>query len=170
MPESTTRPRPGGISALSIFFAAGALISFTCAVALLFPGSFFEPMWRLNPRARVAFGSLGAWAIVLMITVCVACALASRGLWRGRRWGYRLAVGILVVDLLGDLTNVILGTEPRAAVGVPIVAVILWFLASARVRSFFRADRVAVPTTVPANPADPDRRDGESSGEGRRPG
>ncbi|HZF13816.1 MAG TPA: hypothetical protein VFE33_33910 [Thermoanaerobaculia bacterium] len=106
--------RPSGITALSIFFAAGTVISLTCAVALLFPGSFLEPMWRLNPRARDAFGGIGTWVVVLMLTVSVACALASRGLWRGRPWGYRLAVGILVVNLLGDVTNVILGTEPRA--------------------------------------------------------
>lgn len=111
-------------------------------MTLLFPGSVLEPMWRLNPRAREAFGGMGIWAVVLLLTVSLACALASRGLWRGRRWGYWLAVGILVVNLIGDVTNVILGTEPRAVVGVPIVAVILWFLASQKVRSFFRAGRV----------------------------
>jgi hypothetical protein len=141
VPEPTSKNRPGGISALGIFFAVGAVISCTSAVALLFPGSFLEPLWRLNPRAREAFGGMGTWAVVLMLTVSLACAFASRGLWHARRWGYRLAVGILVVNLIGDVTNVILGTEPRAAVGVPIVAAILWFLRSERVRSFFRTGR-----------------------------
>jgi len=95
-------------------------------------------MWRLNPRALAAFGQMGVWAVVLMLTVSAACALASVGLWRGRRWGYRLAVGILAINLVGDLTNVLLGIEPRAIVGLPIGALLLWFLASARVRSFFR--------------------------------
>ena len=131
--------RPGGITALSVFFVVGAVISFTSCVALLFPGGLLEPMWRLNPRARQAFATMGAWAIVLMLTVCLACAASALGLWRGRRWGYRLAIGVLTANLLGDIANVLWGTEPRAAIGVPVVLAILAFLMSRRVRSFFSA-------------------------------
>jgi hypothetical protein len=66
--------RPLGITALSIFFLFGTAASFVSFVSLLFPGSFLEPMWRLNPRAREGFASMGAWAIVLMFAVCIACA------------------------------------------------------------------------------------------------
>lgn len=97
-------------------------------------------MWRLNPRAREAFASVGVAAVVLMCAVCVSCALAARGLWRGDRWGYRLALALLVVNMLGDIANVILGTEPGAVVGVPIVIAILTYLVSRRVRRFFRRE------------------------------
>src|SRR3982751_2373946 len=129
--------RPAGITALSIFFLFGALMSFISFVSLLFPGSFLEPMWRLNPRAREGFNSMGVWAVVLMCAVCLACASAAVGLWRGARWGYRLALIILAINLLGDVINVILGTEPRAVVGIPIVIAIFAFLLSRRVRRFF---------------------------------
>jgi hypothetical protein len=94
-------------------------------------------MWRLNPRAREAFSDMGPWAIVLMAVVCVACASASLGLWRGKRWGYVVAVALLLVSLLGDLTNALLGIEPRAWIGVPIAGLMLAFLATRRVRAFF---------------------------------
>src|SRR4051812_38814649 len=129
--------RPVGITALSIFFLFGALMSFISFVSLVFPGSFLEPMWRLNPRAREGFHSLGAWAVALMFTVSVACASAAVGLWRKARWGYRLALIILAINLLGDVANVVLGTEPRAAIGIPIVIAIFAFLLSRRVRGFF---------------------------------
>ena len=102
--------RPPGITALSIFFLFGAAMSFISSVALLFPGSFLEPMWRLNPRAREGFAGIGAWAVVLMCGVSALCALASVGLWRGARWGYWLAVALLAINLLGDILNVLLGT------------------------------------------------------------
>jgi hypothetical protein len=133
--ESVTRP--GGITALSVFFLFGAGVSFTSFVSLLFPGSFLEPMWRLNPRAHEAFNGMGAWAVALMCAVSVACASASLGLWRGARWGYRLALILLTINLLGDLVNVLTGTEPRAIVGVPIVITIFLYLLSKRVRRFF---------------------------------
>src|SRR5215211_3026945 len=104
--------RPRGITALSVFFAAGFLIALTSAVSLLCPESFLEPMWQLNPRARTAFASMDTWAPVLLITVSAACGAAAFGLWRGRRWGYRVATGLLIVNLIGDVANVALGTEP----------------------------------------------------------
>ena len=77
-------------------------------------------------------------SILLLGAVCLACALAAVGLWRSARWGHRLAVGILVVNLLGDVANTVLGTERRAVFGIPVVLAILAFLWSGRVRSFFR--------------------------------
>jgi hypothetical protein len=135
---TNSETRPTGITALSIFFLFGTAASFVSFVSLLFPGSFLEPLWRLNPRAREGFASMGAWAIVLMCAVSIACALAATGLWRGARWGYWLAIALLTINLIGDIINVVTGTEPRAVVGVPIVIAILAFLTSKRVRGFFR--------------------------------
>lgn len=132
-----SKTRPLGITALIIFFFFGAAMSFISSIMLMFPGSFLEPLWRLNPRARENFTALGMWAIVLMLVVCIACALAALGLWRGSWWGYWLAVALLTVNLLGDIANVILGTEPRAAIGIPIVILILALLMSWRGKRFF---------------------------------
>lgn len=112
-------------------------MSFISFASLLFPGNFLEPVWRLNPRAHEAFVGMGAWAVVLMCVVSAACAAAASGLWRGARWGYRLAFALLAINLLGDIANVLTGTEPRALVGVPIVVAILLYLLSRRVRRFF---------------------------------
>ncbi len=108
-------------------------------VALLFPGGFLEPMWRLNPRARESFAIMGVWALVLMAVVSIACVSATVGLWRGRRWGYLLAIALLTFSLLGDLANALLGIEPRAWLGVPIAALMLAYLVTRRVREFFEA-------------------------------
>src|SRR5437667_9551541 len=129
--------RPVGITALSLFFLFGAIASFVSFISLLFPGSFLDPVWRLNPRAREGLGGMGVWAVILMGAVCVACALAAVGLWRGARWGYWLAVSLLSINLLGDVLNVFLGMEPRAVIGIPIALAILAFLMSRRVRGVF---------------------------------
>ena len=132
------RRRPWGITALSVFFWAGAAISLTASISLLLSNSFLESMWRLNPGAHENLSSLGLWAVVILTPVSMFCAAAGIGLWRGSRWGYWIAVGLMVTNLLGDVTNVALGTEPRAIVGVPIVAAILVYLImSKKVRDFF---------------------------------
>jgi hypothetical protein len=126
------------VTALSIFFLAGAAIAFLSAGALFFPGSVLEPMWDINPRAREAFESMGLWAVALMAAVGLACGSSAIGLWKGTRWGHWLALDLLGVNLVADALNALLGTEPRAALGVPIASAIIAYLTTKRVRRFFR--------------------------------
>ena len=134
---SEFQKRSRGISALSIFFLAGALISFTAGASLLFPGSFIEPMWRANPRAHAHLSELGRWAAGLLFAVSMSCGLAAIGLWRRARWGHKLAVGLIAINLVADVANTVMGTEPRAIVGVPIALAILIYLLSKKVRDYF---------------------------------
>jgi hypothetical protein len=141
LPASGTKVRPSGITALSAFFAFGTLASGISVLSLLTPGGPLEPVWRLNPRAHEGFSSMGLWAPCLLAAVCAACAASAYGFFRGRRWGYRLGIALLVVNGAGDLVNAVLRIQPRAVIGVPIVALLLWYLSSAGVRSFFSAVR-----------------------------
>lgn len=129
--------RPLGVAAMSAFFAFGALAAGLAAVSLLTPGGPLEPMWRLNPRGHAGLLALGHWGPVVLGGACVACGCAAYGLARGRAWGYRLGICLLLVNLAGDLTNVFLGPEPRAIVGIPVVAILLWYLSSRSVRAYF---------------------------------
>jgi hypothetical protein len=130
-------PRPWTVSALSFFFGLGAAISALAAIALLLPGGWLDPLWRLNPRALEHFAGMGIWAVVLMVVVSVACLVTSVGLWRGRRFGYVLGLTLLTVSMLGDLANATLGHEPRAWLGVPISALLIAVLATSRASVFF---------------------------------
>lgn len=129
--------RPRAITALSIFFFVGAVISFTASMSLLISNSFLDSMWRLNPRAHENLSSLGLWAVMLLSTVSLCCLAAASGLWTISRWGYWLAVGLIATNLIGDITNVVLGTEPRAIVGIPIAGLILGYLMTRKVRALF---------------------------------
>ena len=129
--------RPRGVTALACFCVFGVLASGLSFISLLDPGGPLEPIWTLNPRAREQFGKMGLWAVLLMGTVCAACAAAAYGFIKGRRWGYWLGIIGLSIQLTGDLVNGVLGIERRALVGVPIVALLLWYLRTERVKVFF---------------------------------
>lgn len=132
------RNRPIGVTALSIFFMTATAITVVAAISLLLPNGFLEPIWRLNPRGRAGLGAIGAWAVVLFVVVGCACAVAAIGLWRGARWGYVAAIIVLSINLLADIINVVSRIEPGAAIGIPIVILILAYLTRQRVRHFFR--------------------------------
>lgn len=137
MSHTAVIKRPIGITLLSIFSFAATGITLLASLSLLFPNGVLEPIWRLNPRARVDLGGIGIWAVLLFFVVGVTCLIEGIGLWRGKRWGYLLATVGLGVNALGDLINALSGREPRAIVGVPIVILILAYLSTRRVRLFF---------------------------------
>ena len=123
-----TETRPLLVKFLILLFVFGVAASLISIISLTFPGSFLEPVWKLNPHAREGFARMGGWSIVLMSGVCITCLLTAIGLWRGLRWGYLLAVVVLFINLVGDVINVIVGTDRRAIVGIPIVLLLLILL------------------------------------------
>ncbi len=128
------RRPPAGIAALSVFFAFGAAMSGLTAILLVFPGSPLDAIWNLNPVARDELARIGVWAVALMLLVCIACACAAIGLWKGAVWGRRLAIGILVANLVGDVTNAIVRSDPRTLIGIPIAGAMIAYLLSRRAR------------------------------------
>lgn len=133
-PKPTRAP---GVFALGVFFAFGAVMSLLSATALLVPNSPLEPMWRLNRGARERLAALGSWAILFMAVISVACAGSAIGLWVRASWGRRLAIAVLIVNLVGDLMGALLRHDPRTLIGLPIGGALIAYLLSARVRHHF---------------------------------
>jgi hypothetical protein len=122
-----------GTILLVIFFAAGALVCVVTVLALAFPESFLESIWRLKPEARLEFLQIGrGLSIALMIIVGGACASSAIGLARNAEWGKRLALAVLIVNLIGDSLNALLRHDPRPLIGLPIGGLMIWYLLRAR--------------------------------------
>lgn len=120
------------------FFAFGASMCTLTIVLLLFPGTGLDLLWRLNPDAHQAFQSLGNFAVLIMLVVGTGCACAAIGLWRGRRWGLRVALIILSFNIIGDLFNALVRNDYRALIGLPIAGAMIFYLAR-RLRADFSA-------------------------------
>jgi hypothetical protein len=150
--------RPRGVTALSIFSGLGIIPSTASALALAFPGAWSDALWRLKPEAPAQFALLGPLAIPLMIGVALACAGAAVGLWTRQRWGYRLAVGGLGVNLLGDLLNALVRGDWRTLIGLPIGGALLAYLLSKRIREWFRIGLPAAASPPGSQSHDESRR------------
>jgi hypothetical protein len=114
---------------LVIFFAAGALISLVVMLALVFPGSDLESMWRLKPEVQTQFQTIGRGAsAALMAIVATGCGFAAVGLARNTEWGRRLAIGILIINLIGDSLNALFMRDAKTLMGLPIGGLMILFL------------------------------------------
>ena len=127
--------RPKAVTAISLFFVFGTLMSGLAAVMLLIPGSILDQLWRLNPHAHEGFAAMGGWAVLLMLAVCGACLTAAVGLWLCRRWGLLTALAILTVNLAGDTANALLAHDWHTLIGLPIAGLMIVYLF--RTRSLF---------------------------------
>ena len=122
------RRRPLGLLALTFFFAAGSAVCLLIVLALLFPGGSLDSIWRLKPQAKMEFEQIGAWSVVLMSVVGVACGLAAFGLGRNVEWGRKLAIGILGVNLIGDTVSAIVRHDPITLIGLPVGGLLIVYL------------------------------------------
>jgi len=128
--KALSPPRlPLAIKMLSAFFVFGCLASTITVAALLFPQSALDSVWRLNPEAKTGFAQAGRpLGVVLMTSVATACCLAAFGLARGRKWGRTLALGILVLNLLGDCAGAFIRRDARMLIGLPVGAALIFYL------------------------------------------
>jgi hypothetical protein len=123
------RRRPAGIILLVIFFAAGAVVCLITILALAFPGNLLDPIWKLKPDARVQFLEIGRGAsMALMAIVGAGCGLAANGLAKSAEWGRKLALAILIINLIDDSLNALIRHDPKTLIGLPIGALIIWYL------------------------------------------
>jgi len=119
---------PIGMKLLALFFMFGTCMCGLTIALLLFPSGVLDSLWRLNPEAHAAFQRMGRLSILLMAVVGIACTSAAIGLARNARWGRWLGILILVVNLVGDLTNAFVRHDLRTLIGVPIAGVMIFYL------------------------------------------
>jgi hypothetical protein len=91
------RDRPVDITALSLFFAFGAVM---CAAAalMIYSSGALHSTWRLVP----AIATMGTEAVSWLVLVSIACFVAAFGLWRFSQWGFLVGSMLLTLGLIAQ--------------------------------------------------------------------
>jgi hypothetical protein len=131
------RTKAAGFTVIGIFLFFGAIMASLAATTLLRPGTALDRLWALNPTARGQLASVGRLAGLLFLLLGVALAAAGIGWFRRQLWGWRLAIVIIVTQILGDVLNCIRGDWLRGVTGVIIAGALLLFLLQPRIRATF---------------------------------
>ena len=130
--------RSFGLTAMAIFLFFGATVATLAGITLLFPGSFLDPMWQLNPEAGEQLRHLGRWIGIAFLGLGAAMIAAAIGWIKRRFWGWALAVLIITSQVLGDFVNALRGEWLKGAVGAAIAVALLAYLVRRNVRDAFR--------------------------------
>jgi hypothetical protein len=130
-------PEPPGFFAIGVFLFFGGAVASLAATTLLWRGTLLDRIWVLNPQAYKQLAPHGRTVGILFLLLGLALGLAGIG-WFGRRlWGWRVAVWIIAIQILGDVVNCIRGDWIRGGSGVVIAGALLLFLWRPKIKAAF---------------------------------
>ncbi len=125
------------MTAVGGFLFFGATMALLAGFTLLWPGTLLDQAWRLNPDAHRQLVQFAKPAGTLFLGLSAALVTAGLGWFKRRYWAWQLAVVIIAIQVVGDLTNAILGHFVKGGIGAIIAGALLFYLWRRRVRSAF---------------------------------
>jgi uncharacterized membrane protein (UPF0136 family) len=130
--------RPIGVFVVSLFLFAGTGIAAVTGFSLLWPGTFVDRLWTLNPAAYAEFASLGRVSGILLLVLGAATTIAGVSMLKGRRWGWMLAVVLFAINATGNAVRLFGSERLKNGVGLLIVGGFLFYLTRPETRNYFK--------------------------------
>jgi hypothetical protein len=134
--------KPPGFAAIGVFLFFGATMASLAATTLLWPSTPLDRAWTLNPTAYQQLSPLGSKVGILFLLLAVALVTAGIGWFRRRLWGWRLTVGVIGTQVIGDIVNLVRGDVLRGGTGVIIAGALLLYLLRPRIKAAFSSSTV----------------------------
>jgi hypothetical protein len=107
---------------------------------LVWPNTFLDGLWRLNPQAQRALAPAGRVYGPLFWLFSMVMLAATVGWFRQRVWAWRLAVITFSVHVAGDFVNLLRGDWLRGGLGLIFAGGLLCYLLRSKVREEFKQD------------------------------
>jgi hypothetical protein len=127
---------PRGITAMGVFPFFGAAMAGLSGITLVWPGTALDQARVLNPLAHRELAPHG-WMVGIPFLLLGATLFTAGVGWFRRLWGWRLAVALIAVQVLGNIVNLFLGRVAEGATGLVIAGALLGYLLLPRVKSVF---------------------------------
>jgi hypothetical protein len=134
--HAATNPRPRGWLAIGIFLLWGAAMATFAGITLIFPGTFLDRAWAINPTGHAGLTALGRGVGFLFPLLGLTLAAAGIGWLKRRRWGWMLATLLIGGNAVGDLVRLVSGAWVEGAVGVLLAGALLIYMTRPAMRHF----------------------------------
>ena len=125
------------MTAFGIFLLFGAALASLAGTTLLWRGTVLDRMWALNPRAYNHLSPYGKTIGIPFLLLGITLAFSGVGWIKRRVWGWRLAIVIIVTQVLANFVTAMMGVVTKGMVGVIISGALLVYLLRPQVRAAF---------------------------------
>ncbi|MET1124030.1 MAG: hypothetical protein ABWW66_02045 [Archaeoglobaceae archaeon] len=126
--------RPLGVTVLAVLFAAVSVLLFVSAIVVGFVASQLTEQ-LLPPEFAEYYPAMELFLRLFVVFAVVAgllALLAAYGLLRGKKWGWWLAIVLVVLSVVEDVFFL-----PYGIVGIIVAVVVIYYLTRPHVRSYF---------------------------------
>ena len=130
-----------GFTAFGVFLFFGMSMAGLAGTTLMWRGSFLDLIWALNPTAYQQLAPMDRSVGTAFLLLAVVLGAAAVGWFRRRLWGWRLAMGIIAIQVIGDLVNLLRGDFVRGPIGIAAAGVLLIYLLRRNVKRIFLPDQ-----------------------------
>jgi len=120
----------------SVIAFASTMIALVAGLSLLWPGTIFDMLWKLNPAAQTEFVRGGRLVGLLLLCLGIMTSVAGVGLVKGKTWAWWLTLLLLVAVGAVNLIRLLAG-DPGEVFGTPFTLGLLWLHVQPKVRKFF---------------------------------
>jgi hypothetical protein len=136
-PSASRLKPPRGLTAVGIFLLFGALMASLAGVTLVWRGTALDGMWALNPRAYNRLAPYGKTIGIPFLLLGITLAVSGVCWFKRRVWGWRLAVIIVITQVLANFVTALMGDVTKGMVGVIISGALFVYLLRQQVRAAF---------------------------------
>jgi hypothetical protein len=129
------------MTAIGVFLLFGATMACIAGVTLVQRGTVLDRVWTLNPRAYRELAPFGRTVGIPFLLLAVALAVSGLGWLKRQRWGWQLAVLIIVIQVFGDFVNVFCGHLVQGGVGIAMAGALLFYMLRPNIRAAFATEQ-----------------------------
>jgi hypothetical protein len=119
------------------FFVLASVITLAAGASLLAPGRGLDWMWAAKPAGHAQLLAMEPWAGLGFLGFSAVAVATSAGCFQRRRWAWRLAIAVFLVNGLSDAARIPFGAVGEGVLGVVATSLIVWGLTRPRVRALF---------------------------------
>lgn len=130
------KPVPG-ITAFGAFLLFGMSMASLAGTTFVWRGTFLDRIWTLNPTAYRQLVPWGRSVGAAFLLLAVALGAAAVGWFRRRLWGWRLAVAVIVIQIIGDTVNLLRGDFVRGLIGIVFAGALMIYLLRPEIEGTF---------------------------------
>jgi hypothetical protein len=130
--------RPISPILLGIFFSLAAVICALAGLSLLLPNSFLKGIWTFQSEKRAALLAVAPWSAIGLLALVPVMALAAKGTYQRRHWGWFLAISIFSLNGANDLARFVGGSPVEGGIGIIAVSIVLFWLTRPTIKAQFR--------------------------------
>jgi len=145
-PKPKLPKRPVFIAVLALLQGISATAAGLAAIMALFGWKGLEGPLGAGADRLAPFTGWGRLAALPVAAIALFCATFGLGLWRLRNWARLLLIGMVVLNVAGDVAVLVLYAAPEGDIAVALTAVlksvaavvILRYLTLEEIRGSFR--------------------------------